>query len=104
MVKSGEATDFLARSRRGDGEQQNGDHWWLCDRVKEEELFFISNRSILVAMEDTDVDMGSLPEDVKEKLAELALELSEGRQNVLFISLLAHPKHIVDIKLGFNFY
>lgn len=54
-------------------------------------------------MEDTDVDMGSLPEDVKEKLAELALELSEGRQNILFISLLAHPKHFMVIKLGFNF-
>jgi len=85
------------------GEQQNGYHWWLCDRVNEEEFCFISNCSILVAMEDTDVDMGSLPEDVKEKLAELALELSEGRPKcfIRFHSQ-AHPKHTVHAKWGIN--
>lgn len=30
-------------------------------------------------MADTDVDISSLPDDVRERLAELDLELSEGK-------------------------
>lgn len=36
-------------------------------------------------MSEFNIDVSKLPEDVREKLAELDLELSEGRSN-LFIS------------------
>lgn len=38
-------------------------------------------------MTDQDIDFESLPADVKDKLAELELELSEGKINRYFVSL-----------------
>jgi len=39
----------------------------------------------IVAMADINVDVSKLPEDVREKLAELDLELSEGKRKELGI-------------------
>lgn len=45
-------------------------------------------------MADVDIDWSKLPEDVREKLAELDLELSEGRK---FLSIVATwPPYIID--------
>lgn len=36
-------------------------------------------------MSDIVVDLATLPEDIREKLAELDLELSEGKRHIIYL-------------------
>lgn len=53
-------------------------------------------------MAELNIDLSKLPEDVRDKLAELDLELSEGKNQILFdISLLSVPTlHLTHISIN----
>lgn len=49
---------------------------WIV--VVKKTLFILWEKSVFFTMADLSVDVSKLPEDVRDKLAELDLELSEG--------------------------